>query len=1453
MPEHENSKNSDAKIEAAEKSGCPMHNGGSLKTERHYPTKLRDVTHKQMDGISDLVVWAPIKEGFIDAFGNVTYESRLRIVAEALNKLRRNVREFQLIEPFADPTKRILSLLDFRIGVVERDIFGFGNPDNEDAETIRPRQYMYLTATFDGPWEPYMRQIWHPMGAFLDLVLCNCEGYLPATQTNFEDYVQWVRDHSLDTGMFYLVMGQTVKDHIYLEALERHQRETMDAHERDVKLATLTVPSPDDEAQITRARNKAETLKLALEALNVLYQLTRYYPLDSSQEKQDNFLLAATKIILQDEIVKAELDGKSLPQYLEAVAFPPNPPTCELCSENKDETCNTCREMKQAQAILLVMKDQFEWYDIEVEERMFSTPVIEPKFDDRQIQKGLLSSYDEDNLKNTGGATLLLKITDAKKVKRFIDHRLWSWEGDFSFVYRNLAFTNNGLKKLPLTEKELRAFPKEFRQGMEERAGLIGDMHYNHPQRWTLPLRNGKAKTRDDVEKARRLPRVSLSEIDLIVQLRGMTITNSNLNSAAKNNVLPHDNADRFIEPYIRYDEEFSDVNISGSSLKDALPSGWKGNDHKDNTKIIDNYFGVDIHSFDPADEILKITKKVADSIGDLKQPTLSLIKVLIELIQNHGEWLGVELVSIEHSFRSGISNPPDPKTPTTKDHFGFEDGISQPIISNLNYDRPDEVKKSKPMQISRGDLICGFSNLLGDGPGKKKHKLIQKHGSFLAIRKIRQNVESFENFLDDNSSDDLDKELVAAKLMGRFRDGRPLIGTDKTPIGNDFNYKNDGKGLSCPFVSHIRRANPREVIHKRKTPKILRRGMSYGNRYDEHNPNDTDRGIIFIAYCSNLAEQYEVVQRWVNGGNSSHVGSAQFDPILTPQPQSGRQVIKYAQRKTEADISDDPSNICIKRFERDAKKPFTVLEWGVYGFVPSKKALERFCSKIENDEFDRLPVRRKRPYNSDNDLLKRIERGGRVLKDIEALTDENLKRIQWKIILEDYLTKDPAERDISNDVWAYISEKLNGVYRIASGVGGHSTEVDIKPVILITDKNKIHEAWSNHDSFSNNEIGERLKCVFADHYIGRDPSDNNYKKEAKITNSILLRYPAEPAFKLGYGIGQTILKERKLVSKKLFGRDKFKIELTREYFAPALAELCRAWFGIPDKPLNVVSDNGSFFESGAFDPDKFEKKPRLARCPGDFLAPSRGSFYPRPTETIWEYAKQHGPRLREAINGLMKKWKKENKISGGLAYEIFKAHTNGKNPRDGTDEEFDLLGRNIVGAMIGMLPSSEASLRGAIFEWIDQDLLWSIQGELISKTDGVPTSYEIANKVISPHLKRSMSKRPAPDLLHRNVVRNGQFHGVEHKVGDTVFLSLVSALMTDLETGNEEDGYLTVFGGKRSAGNATDGENPHACPATNMAMGSLLGILTALFESGRIQALPASLILEISDYDKVD
>ena len=186
---------------------------------------------------------------------------------------------------------------------------------------------MYLTATFDGPWEPYMRQIWKPLGNFLDLVLCNCESYLPAYTTDFEAYIQWVRDHSLDTGMFYLVMNQTVKDHLYLGEIERIERATEDLHERDVEITTHYTRTPEKEALAVRDPEGTidfvtviddegkkisitqDALTLALEALNVLYQLTRYYPADSIFDAHGEFLWRATIDILEEEPLKKYVEA----------------------------------------------------------------------------------------------------------------------------------------------------------------------------------------------------------------------------------------------------------------------------------------------------------------------------------------------------------------------------------------------------------------------------------------------------------------------------------------------------------------------------------------------------------------------------------------------------------------------------------------------------------------------------------------------------------------------------------------------------------------------------------------------------------------------------------------------------------------------------------------------------------------------------------------------------------------------------------------------------------------------------------------------------------------------------------------------------------------------------------------------------------------------------------------
>ena len=123
---------------------------------------MDDVGSKHIDGIPDLVVVAPIKPGFIKAFETISYASRVDVTANALNKLRVAAREYERVVPFSDVTERILGLFDFRVGVLDRDLSAVAAGPG-GALGVTPQRYLYLTATFEGGFEPYMRQIWRPL------------------------------------------------------------------------------------------------------------------------------------------------------------------------------------------------------------------------------------------------------------------------------------------------------------------------------------------------------------------------------------------------------------------------------------------------------------------------------------------------------------------------------------------------------------------------------------------------------------------------------------------------------------------------------------------------------------------------------------------------------------------------------------------------------------------------------------------------------------------------------------------------------------------------------------------------------------------------------------------------------------------------------------------------------------------------------------------------------------------------------------------------------------------------------------------------------------------------------------------------------------------------------------------------------------------------------------------
>ena len=93
---------------------------------------------------------------------------------------------------------------------------------------------------------------------------------------------------------------------------------------------------------------------------------------------------------------------------------------------------------------------------------------------------------------------------------------------------------------------------------------------------------------------------------------------------------------------------------------------------------------------------------------------------------------------------------------------------------------------------------------------------VLTKNGSYLAYFRLQEHVAVFRDFLRQNARTPDDEKLLAAKLMGRWRSGAPLVlspDRDDPTLGkdlgrtNDFDYGTmDPHGYKCPIGAHIRR-----------------------------------------------------------------------------------------------------------------------------------------------------------------------------------------------------------------------------------------------------------------------------------------------------------------------------------------------------------------------------------------------------------------------------------------------------------------------------------------------------------------------------------------------------------------------------------------------------------------------------------------------------------------------
>jgi cytochrome P450/deferrochelatase/peroxidase EfeB len=311
-------------------------------------------------------------------------------------------------------------------------------------------------------------------------------------------------------------------------------------------------------------------------------------------------------------------------------------------------------------------------------------------------------------------------------------------------------------------------------------------------------------------------------------------------------------------------------------------------------------------------------------------------------------------------------------------EHFGFRDGLSQPIILGTE---KSARKVAEPDLVGPGEFILGYAgtsayippaitmpaelddsdNLptdisdLGDrfprfgAAHAPDARDFGRNGTFLAIRQFTQDVDGFEKFLAEQTArlnrdyhhlkdmvgGPVDQDWVASKLMGRKPDGSPLIGR---PIGrsdNDFDFgKDDPQGLHCPFGAHVRRANPRgalqpgdpgeEAVAKRH--RLLRRGRSYER---PGRTGGTEKGLLFVGLCADIERQFEFLQQTWIGSPTFAALRNEPDPITTATP-SG--VFTIPTTGGPITLKDMPS--------------FTTVRAGGYFFMPSAAALRFLAAR---------------------------------------------------------------------------------------------------------------------------------------------------------------------------------------------------------------------------------------------------------------------------------------------------------------------------------------------------------------------------------------------------------------------------------------------------------------------------------------------------------------------------
>ena len=252
-----------------------------------------------------------------------------------------------------------------------------------------------------------------------------------------------------------------------------------------------------------------------------------------------------------------------------------------------------------------------------------------------------------------------------------------------------------------------------------------------------------------------------------------------------------------------------------------------------------------------------------------------------------------------------------DNKTPI--EHFGYVDGISQPVF----------------LTEEREPITGNLSTVL-----EKESE--GRYGSYLVFRKLEQDVPAFNKKIKALASVlGVSPEEAGARVVGRFPNGTHLSHFDspqpkeKWPEEKEVNFNDDLNGRRCPLHAHIRKMHHRGAVKGKPIFRIARRGITYEGRPGEK------PGLLFMSYQKSISCQFEVLQgQWANGLDFPNKNTG-IDPLI------GQMIVGEQQQQWPGRESDKVAF---------SFQDVVALKGGEYFYAPS-------ISYLKNLKFERPTI----------------------------------------------------------------------------------------------------------------------------------------------------------------------------------------------------------------------------------------------------------------------------------------------------------------------------------------------------------------------------------------------------------------------------------------------------------------------------------------------------------------